>query len=376
MIPYNHPFITGRELDYIRDAIERRQLSGDGKFTKLCEKWLSEYLDVQRALLTHSGTAALEMTALLSGIQPGDEIIMPSYAFVTTANAFVLQGAVPVFVDIREDTLNINEDLIEKAITPKTRAILALHYAGIPCEMDKILKIAHAHGLLVIEDAAQAIGSRYKGRALGSIGQMGALSFHETKNVICGEGGAILLNDPELVARAEIIREKGTNRSLFSKGKVDKYTWIDRGSSYLPGEITAAFLWAQLEACKSIIQRRLKVWETYHLAFESLERQGLFRRPIVPVECSGNAHIYYLLTENSEVREKLLTFLLKENIRAVFHFVPLHLSDGGRKYARSASSLAVTEKAAETILRLPIGAELRAKNQERIIKTVRRFYQA
>lgn len=290
-IPFNKPHMTGRELWYIAQAHANGHLAGDGMFTKKCHGWLEARTGAHRALLTHSCTGALEMAAILADIQPGDEVIMPSYTFVSTANAFVLRGGVPVFVDIRPDTLNINEKLIEAVITPRSKAIIPVHYAGVACEMDTIMDIATRHDLLVIEDAAQGIMSTYKGRALGSIGHMGCLSFHETKNIISGEGGALLINDPALAERAEIIREKGTNRSQFFRGQVDKYTWVDIGSSYLPGEIIAAFLWAQMEEAELITQRRLDIWNDYHLAFEPLESAGRIRRPIVSLICEHNAHM-------------------------------------------------------------------------------------
>ena len=291
--PFNKPHMTGKELAYIAEANFKGMLAGDGHFTARCHRWLERHTTAHRALLTHSCTAALEMSALLLNIQPGDEIIMPSYTFVSTANAFVLRGGVPVFVDIREDTLNLDERLIEAAITPRTRAIVPVHYAGVGCEMDTILEIARRHHLLVVEDAAQAMMSTYKGRPLGSLGHLGAYSFHETKNVISGEGGALLVNDPDFVQRAEIIREKGTDRSRFFRGEVDKYTWQDIGSSYLPGELIAAFLWAQLEDAERITLNRLASWQRYHRLLKPLEDAGVLRRPIIPRTCQHNAHMYY-----------------------------------------------------------------------------------
>ncbi len=301
-IPFYKPYLTGQEMGCMAEAHSRGQLAGDGFFTKLCSQWLEEQAGTKKALLTHSCTGALEMSAILANIQPGDEVIMPSYTFVSTANAFVLRGGVPVFVDIRPDTLNIDEALIEAAITSKTKAIVPVHYAGVACEMDTIMDIALRHDLLVIEDAAQAIMGRYKGKALGTIGQLGCYSFHETKNIISGEGGALLINDPKLSERAEVIREKGTNRSLFSRGQVDKYTWVDIGSSYLPGEIIAAFLWAQMQAVQDITSKRMAIWEQYHAAFEEPEESGRLRRPIIPDACEHNAHMYYLLLKNLHVR--------------------------------------------------------------------------
>jgi dTDP-4-amino-4,6-dideoxygalactose transaminase len=302
MIPFNKPYMTGKELWNIAQAHAKGHLAGDGSFTKQCHRWLEQSIGCHKALLTHSCTAALEMSALLADLQPGDEVIMPSFTFVSTANAFVLRGAVPVFVDIRPDTLNLDERLVEAAITPKTRAIVPVHYAGVACEMDALMDIAQRHGLLVIEDAAQALGSTYKGRALGSIGDLAALSFHETKNVIAGEGGALLVNAPRFAERAEIIREKGTNRSQFFRGQVDKYTWVDVGSSYLPSELIAAFLLAQFDEAQDITQRRLNLWNTYHQWFAELETQGLLRRPVVPSHCRHNAHMYYALLPSLETR--------------------------------------------------------------------------
>ena len=298
-IPFNKPHLTHKEMGYISNAHALGQLSGDGYYTKMCHKWFENNLGAKKALLTHSCTAALEMTAILSEIAPGDEVIMPSYTFVSTANAFVLRGGVPVFVDIREDTLNIDEKLIEQAITKKTKAIAVVHYAGVACEMDTILRIAKKHKLIVIEDAAQAFPAKYKNKFLGSIGDMGTYSFHETKNVISGEGGALILNNPKFIKRAEIIREKGTNRSQFLEGKIDKYTWVDIGSSYLPGEIISAFLMGQLENAMEITEKRLKIWNTYHKELEKLELEHKLRRPIIPKTCEHNAHMYYILLQAS-----------------------------------------------------------------------------
>jgi len=294
-IQFNRPFMTGKELYYIAEAKFGNMLAGDGPFTKRCHEWLERKSGGDKALLTHSCTAALEMAALLLDIKPGDEVIMPSYTFVSTANAFVLRGGVPVFVDIREDTLNLDERLIEAAITPRTRAIVPVHYAGVACEMDAIMTLANRHGLKVVEDAAQGVMASYKGRMLGSIGDLGAYSFHETKNVISGEGGALLVNDPALATRAEIIREKGTDRSRFFRGEVDKYTWQEVGSSFLPGELIAAFLWAQLEEAQSVTNERLAIWGRYHELLAPFEQKGLLRRPIVPADCQHNAHMYYVL---------------------------------------------------------------------------------
>ena len=353
-IPFNKPYLTGRELDYIRQAHEAHHLSGDGPFTKRCRAWLEERVGCHQALLTHSCTAALEMAAILAGIGPGDEIIMPSFTFVSTANAFVLRGGVPVFVDIRADTLNIDESKIEAAITPRTRAIAVVHYAGVACEMEAIQGIARRHGLLLIEDAAQAIGATYRGRPLGGFGQLAALSFHETKNLISGEGGALLVNAPELAARAEILREKGTNRGAYFRGEVDKYTWVDIGSSFLPSDIIAAFLWAQLEQAEAIMARRQALWAKYHAAFEPLEQAGRLRRPSVPRDAAPNAHSYFLLLADLAARQRFIDTLRPQGVHAVFHYVPLHSAPAGRKFGRASGSMQVTDSVADRLVRLPL----------------------
>lgn len=352
-IPFNKPYMTGKELYYIAEAHFNSMLAGDGPFTKKCQRWLEEKTGTKKALLTHSCTAALEMAAILADIQPGDEVIMPSYTFVSTANAFVLRGGVPVFVDIRPDTLNIDETLIEAAITPRTRAIVPVHYAGVGCEMDVIMDIAARYNLLVIEDAAQGIMSTYKGRPLGSIGHIGALSFHETKNIISGEGGALLVNDERYAERAEIIREKGTNRSQFFRGQVDKYTWVDIGSSYLPGEVVAAFLWAQMEEAQQITQMRLEIWRQYHEALALNEIAGVLRRPIIPDDCQHNAHLYYVLLDSLATRTRLIDGLNQQGINAVFHYVPLHSSPAGQKFGRIGGLMTNTETLSDRLLRLP-----------------------
>lgn len=353
-IPFNKPYMTGKELFYIAEAHFNNMLAGDGPFTRKCHEWLEAKTGAKKALLTHSCTAALEMAAILANIRSGDEVIMPSYTFVSTANAFVLRGGVPVFVDIRPDTLNIDETKIEAAITPRTKAIVPVHYAGVACEMDPIMEIARRYKLLVIEDAAQGIMSTYKGRPLGSIGHMGAYSFHETKNIISGEGGALLVNDDHLAERAEIIREKGTNRSQFFRGQVDKYTWVDIGSSYLPGELTAAFLWAQMEEAESITARRLAIWEQYHGVLESLEVASKLRRPVVPANCHHNAHMYYVLLDSLRARTNVIDGLKEQGINAVFHYVPLHSSPAGQKFGRVHGAMENTETLADRLLRLPM----------------------
>jgi dTDP-4-amino-4,6-dideoxygalactose transaminase len=354
IIPFNKPYMTGKELWYIAQAHAKGHLAGDGAFTRLCSGWLEARTGTRKALLTHSCTAALEMAAILADLRPGDEVIMPSYTFVSTANAFALRGAVPVFVDIRQDTLNIDESLIEPAITARTRAIVPVHYAGVGCDMDAIMDIARRHRLLVIEDAAQGIMAEYKGRALGSIGHLGALSFHETKNLISGEGGALLINDPELVDRAEIVREKGTNRSQFFRGQVDKYTWVDIGSSYLPSELIAAFLWAQMEEAEAITRRRQAIWSAYHTGLEASERRGFCRRPTVPRECAHNAHMYYLLLPDLESRTRFIAKLKASDIHTVFHYVPLHAAPAGRRLGRPHGAQANTVRISDSLVRLPL----------------------
>lgn len=370
-IQFNRPFMTGKELYYIAEAKFGNMLAGDGSFTKRCHEWLERKSDCDKALLTHSCTAALEMAALLLDIKPGDEVIMPSYTFVSTANAFVLRGGVPVFVDIREDTLNLDERLIEEAITPRTRAIVPVHYAGVACEMDAIMALAKRHGLKVVEDAAQGVMASYKGRALGSIGDLGAYSFHETKNVIAGEGGALVVNDPALATRAEIIREKGTDRSRFFRGEVDKYTWQEVGSSFLPGELIAAFLWAQLEEAENITNQRLAIWQCYHELMAPLEQKRLLRRPIVPADCQHNAHMYYVLLAPGIDRQKILSELKKSDIYSVFHYVPLHSSPGGQRYGRAHGELEVTIKQSERLVRLPLWVGLSAEQQGHIVEVLR-----
>ncbi|MNV24771.1 dTDP-4-amino-4,6-dideoxygalactose transaminase [compost metagenome] len=365
-IPFNRPHMTGKELFYIAEAKFGNMLAGDGPFTKRCHQWLEHNTGCSKALLTHSCTAALEISALLLDIKPGDEVIMPSFTFVSTANAFVLRGGVPVFVDIREDTLNIDERLIEAAITPRTRAIVPVHYAGVSCEMDTIMDIARRHGLSVVEDAAQGVMASYKGRPLGAIGDLGSFSFHETKNVISGEGGALLVNDQALALRAEIIREKGTDRSRFFRGEVDKYTWQEAGSSFLPGELIAAFLWAQLEEAQAITDTRLAAWERYHVALAPLEQAGLLRRPIVPEHCQHNAHMYYVLLALDIDREAVLNSLKQAGVHSVFHYVPLHSSPGGLRYGRTHGDMRVTDMQSERLVRLPLWYGLTAQDQQRV----------
>jgi dTDP-4-amino-4,6-dideoxygalactose transaminase len=354
MIPFNKPYMTGKELAYIAEAHANGHLSGDGPFTKRCHAWLERQTGARKALLTHSCTAALEMAALMLDLRPGDEVIMPSYTFVSTANAFALRGAVPVFVDIRDDTLNIDERRIEAAITPRTKAICVMHYAGVACEMDEIMAIAERHGLKVVEDAAQALMSSYRGRPLGVIGDYGALSFHETKNIISGEGGALLCRDEDSGERAEIVREKGTDRSRFFRGQVDKYTWVDVGSSFLPGEITAAFLAAQTEEAEAITARRMAIWNRYHAWAERHEREGRLRRPVIPAHCTHNAHMYYLLLPSLGARTRFIDAMKQRSIHPVFHYIPLHSSPAGLRLGRACGTLEATEDLSSRLVRMPL----------------------
>lgn len=346
--------MTGKELEYIRQAHQEGWLAANGSFTKKCQAWLEENIGCPKALLTHSGTAALEMAAVLADIQPGDEIIMPSYTFVSTATSFVLRGGIPVFVDIREDTLNIDEKKIPPAVTPKTKAIVPVHYAGVSCAMDEIMEIAKKHKLIVIEDAAHGIKANYKNRSLGSIGHMAAVSFHETKNVISGEGGALLINDSRFCERAEIIAEKGTNRRKFFRGEVDKYSWVDLGSSYLPSELVAAFLWAQMEAADEITKRRLVIWSRYHEALKDSESKKNLRRPNIPEDCVHNGHMYYILLPDLARRNSFIARLKEKGIHSVFHYVPLHNSSAGKKYGRAQGDLNTTQSLSERLVRLPL----------------------
>ncbi len=357
-VPFNRPLPAGNETRYLLEAIESGHLSGDGPFTKRCNAWLEREIGCRQALLTHSCTAAMEMAAMLFELEPGDEVIMPSFTFVSTANAVVLRGAVPVFVDIRPDTLNIDEHLIEAAVTEKTKAIFVVHYAGVGCAMDEIMEIAERHGLWVLEDAAQGIAAHYKDRPLGSIGHLAAVSFHETKNLVAGEGGALLINDERFIDRAHILREKGTNRTKFLQGRVDKYTWVDMGSSYLPSELNAAFLLAQLEKADEIHTKRHRVWARYHREFAELELAGALRRPTIPQICAGNAHIYFVIMPTVELRGELLRRTKAAGIGAVFHYVPLHNAPAGLRYARQHGALPRTEDLSARLVRLPLWAGL------------------
>lgn len=369
LLPFNFPYLTGRETSFIEAAQRNGVMAGNGKFTARCHRWLEDYSRSTRALLTHSCTAALEMAALLLDLEPGDEVIMPSYTFVSTANAFVLRGARPVFIDIRPDTLNLDERLIETAITPRTRAIIPVHYAGVACAMDDIITIADQHELRIVEDAAQAILATWRGKPLGSLGDLGTFSFHETKNVHCGEGGALLVNDSALAARAEVLRDKGTDRSRFNRGEVDRYTWQDIGSSFLPSEISAAFLLAQLEEAEALTTRRLDIWQRYHVALERLETAGYLRRPIVPDDCNHNAHMYYILVSPT-VRAEVIKQLLAHNIHSVFHYVPLHLSPAGRRLGRALGDLPITCRSADGIIRLPLWIGMTPSDVDRVAEAL------
>ena len=379
MIPFNRPYFTGKETSFLVEARKRGQLAGNGYFTRKCQNWLETKLGTKKAFLTHSCTSALEMAAILANIRPGDEIIMPSYTFVSTANAFVLRGGVPVFVDIRPDTLNIDEKLIEKAITRKTKAIVPVHYAGVGCEMDTILQIARRNKLLVIEDAAHGVKATYKGRELGTMGDFGALSFHETKNIISGEGGALLVNNAKFINRAEIVWQKGTDRNRFSRGEVDKYTWRDVGSSFLPGELVAAFLWAQLAEADDITKNRLEIWNRYHQALGSLEIAGKLLRPQIPKNCRHNAHMYYAIFSSQKVRNKFIKHLQKYNIKSVFHYLPLHLSKfakynyGRKKNKKDSSDCSVSKYISDRIVRLPFYTKMKKKEQQMVIEGIKRF---
>jgi dTDP-4-amino-4,6-dideoxygalactose transaminase len=370
-IPFNRPYATGKELVYAAEAQRNHHLSGDGPFTNRCHKWIEQQTGCAKALLTHSCTSALDMAALLLDTQSGDEVIVPSYTFVSTANAFVLRGAIPVFVDIREDTINLDEKLIEDAITPRTRAIVPVHYAGVSCEMDSIVEIAQRHNLRIVEDAAQGVMASYKGRALGAIGDLGSFSFHETKNIISGEGGSLLVKDTELVLRAEIMREKGTDRGRFFRGEVDKYTWQDIGSSFLPNEITAAFLWAQLEQAERITAGRLANWNRYHEMLAPLEQRGVLRRPVVPPDCQHNGHLYYILLQSEPERRRVLDGLKQNKIGAVFHYVPLHSSPAGMRFGRAHGDLSQTTALSERLVRLPMWLGLSESQQQRVCDVLR-----
>jgi dTDP-4-amino-4,6-dideoxygalactose transaminase len=372
-IPFNRPSLTGKELTYIAEAVGRGHISGDGYFSKQCHRFLEEALGVPKALLTTSCTHALEMSALLLDIQPGDEVICPDFSFVSTINAFVLRGARPVFVDVRSDTFNLNENLLEAAITPCTKAILLVHYGGVACEMDAILPIAAKHDIPVVEDNAHGLFARYKGRLLGTMGVLATQSFHETKNFQCGEGGALLLNDPAYIERAEIIREKGTNRSRFFRGQVDKYTWVDVGSSYLPSDVLAAFLYAQFEAREAIQNRRQRIWETYHSRLQEWANQHDVQLPHVPPHCEQAYHVFTLVMPSLQSRQALIQHLKAQGIWSVFHYLPLHLSAMGQRYGGRAGDCPVTERLGDCLLRLPFYNDLSKADQDRVIEAIQCF---
>lgn len=375
MIPFNKPPFTGNEEQYVLESMRSSKISGDGEFTKRCHKWFEEKLQCKKALLTTSCTHALEMAAILLDIKEGDEVIMPSYTFVSTANAFVLRGAKIVFVDIRPDTMNMNETLIETAITPRTKVIVPVHYAGVACEMDTIMDIASRHNIFVVEDAAQGMMSSYKGKPLGTIGHFGAFSFHETKNYTSGgEGGLLLVNDDRFVQRAEIIREKGTNRSLFFRGMVDKYSWIDIGSSYLMNDMSAAYLWGNLEKSDEINKNRIESWNIYLCEFKKLENKGLIQLPIIPSECAHNAHMFYIKVESLDVRTKLLQHLKDNDIWAVFHYVPLHSAPAGIKFGSFPEQDKYTTKESERLIRLPMYYGLEKKDINHVTSLIKSFY--
>ena len=374
MIPFNVPPYIGKEKEYMSSAIAKRKICGDGEFTKKCNEWIENRMDTAKALLTTSCTHALEMAALLSDIWPGDEVIMPSYTFVSTADAFVLRGAVPVFVDIRPDTMNIDETLIEEAITDKTKAIAVVHYAGVSCEMDVIMDIARKYGLFVIEDAAQGVMSSYKGKALGTIGDFGCYSFHETKNYSMGEGGALLIRDGKNVENAEIIREKGTNRSQFFRGMIDKYSWVEKGSSYLPSELNAAYLYAQLEVADMINEKRLKSYSLYHELLSPLQERGCIELPVVPEGCIHNGHMFWIKAKDLQERTRLIEFLKERGVSAVFHYIPLHSAPAGRQYGRFSGQDRFTTKESERLLRLPMYYELSKTEIEKVAEAICDFW--
>jgi dTDP-4-amino-4,6-dideoxygalactose transaminase len=372
-IPFNKPFIVGKELYYIAQAVQGGNLSGDGPFTKKCCAWMENTFNVKKTLLVHSGTAALEMAAILCNIGPGDEVILPSYTFVSTVNAFVLQGAKPVFVDIRPDTMNMDESKIEGLITSKTKVICPVHYGGVACEMDKIMQLAEKYDLLVVEDAAQGVNASYNDKYLGTIGHLGCYSFHETKNFISGEGGALAINDERFLERAEIIREKGTNRSQFFRGMVDKYTWVDVGSSYLASELTAAFLYAQFEEAEKITLKRNEIWKCYYDGLKDLEKNNQLRLPVIPAECKHNAHMFYIILKDLETRSKLIEYLKANGINTVFHYIPLHSAPKGIELCGKGISLPQTEEYADRLLRLPCYYELKTDEINYIVEEIKNF---
>lgn len=374
MISFNIPPYTGKEFDYIQQAVEAHKICGDGQFTKKCNAWMEERFHAQKVLLTTSGSTALDMAALLCKLEPGDEVILPSFTFSSTANAFVLAGAKLVFVDIRPDTMNLDETKIEAAITERTKVIVPVHYAGVACEMDTIMDIAHRHGLIVVEDAAQGVMSTYKGRALGTIGDFGCYSFHETKNYSMGEGGALVINNSKYNEQAEILREKGTNRSKFFRGQVDKYTWVDFGDSYLPSDMNAAYLWAQLEMADEINNDRLATWNTYYQAFKPLADAGKLELPVIPEDCVHNAHMFFLKLKNLQERTAFIEYMKARNVQCVFHYVPLHSAPAGIKFGRFNGNDEFTTKESERLVRLPMYYHLTQEDRQSIINTVCSFF--
>ena len=375
MIPFNKPSFTGNEQQYVLQAMQSNKISGDGLFGKKCQAWFEEKLGCKKTLLTPSCTAALEMAAILIDIQPGDEVIVPSYTFVSTANAFVLRGATIVFVDIRPDTMNMDEKLIEAAITPKTKAIVPVHYAGVGCEMDVIMDVANRHGVFVVEDAAQGMMSSYKGKPLGTIGHIGAFSFHETKNYTsAGEGGLLIINDEQFINRAEIIREKGTNRSLFFRGMVDKYSWVDVGSSYLMNDVSAAYLWGNIEKADEINENRINSWNIYYDGLQELEDKGFLKLPTIPDACSHNDHMFYIKVKDLETRTELLEYLKQNDILSVFHYIPLHSAPAGLKFGRFDGKDVFTSKESERLIRLPMYYRLGIEEKNKIIKVIEKYF--
>lgn len=372
-LPFNHPTVEGNEQTYVVEAIARGHLSGDGPFTRKCHSFLEQAFGVSKALLTTSCSHALDMAAILADIKPGDEVIVPSFTFVSTVNAFVLRGAKPVFCDIRLDTLNLDETLLESLVTPQTRAIVPVHYAGVGCEMDAIIEIAIQHDIMVIEDNAHGLFGKYKGRLLGTMGHLATQSFHETKNISCGEGGALLINDPRYIERAEIIREKGTNRSRFFRGQVDKYTWVDIGSSYLPSEILAAFLYGQLETYETIQAKRRHIWEYYYQSLQDWAEEYHIRLPIIPEHCEQPYHMFYMLLPSLEYRQALIAYLEKRGIQSVFHYLPLHLSEMGLKFGGKAGDCPVTEDVSDRLIRLPFYNTLREEDQQEVVRVIKDF---
>lgn len=374
MINFNVPPYVGKEIEYIKDVISKRKICGDGEYTKKCNKWMEEKFHADKVLLTTSGTSALDLSMLLCDLKPGDEVILPSYTFSSTANAFAIYGAKLVFVDIRPDTMNIDETKIEAAITEKTRAIIVVHYAGVACELDTIMDIAKRHNLLVVEDAAQGVMSKYKGKYLGTIGDMGCYSFHETKNYSMGEGGAIIINNPEYIERAEILREKGTNRSKFYRGQVDKYTWVDIGDSFLPSELNAAYLWGQLEMAEEINDNRLNVWNRFYNAFKPLEEAGKVELPFIPTDCVHNAHMFYLKCKDLNERTAFISFMKEKGVQCVFHYIPLHSAPAGLKYGRFVGEDKYTTKESERLVRLPMYYGMTEEEQKAVIDSVLDYF--